>query len=32
MLMKFDLFPAIGTMIELNRCKTKLSVNTSYRM
>ena len=29
--MKFDLFPVVGTMIELNRSNTKLAINTSYR-
>ena len=29
--MKFDLFPAVGTMIEMNRSNTKLAINTSYR-
>ena len=32
MYMKFDLFPAVGTMIELNRSNTKLAINTSYRL
>ena len=29
--MKFDLFPAVGTMIEMNRSNTKLAINASYR-
>ena len=29
--MKFDLFPVVGTMIELNS-HTKLAINTSYRL
>ena len=30
--MKIDLFPAVGTVIELNRSNTKLAINTSYRL
>ena len=32
MWMKFDLFPIVGFMIELNRSNTKLAINTSYRL
>ena len=30
--MKFNLFPVVGTIIELNRSNTKLAINTSYRL
>ena len=30
--MKFDLFPVVGSIIELNRSNTKLAINTSYRL
>ena len=30
--MKFDLYPVVGTTIELNRSNTKLAINTSYTL
>ena len=30
--MKFDLFPVVGTMIEMNKSNTKLAINISYRL